>query len=217
MTRGINFNLLCLEQGPGYPSIIKVHSLNWISRIIILKEYCFWNCLTCLFICWKAYVLFPQLDLYLLPSFLHVLYLCFLSLACVSGGGQWWTCNFVAFKAPVGCPRGDWKCGFWEEGQNSEAFWSFPGGSVVRNLPANAVDVSAIPALGRSRTPRRSWATHSSWACELQLLRPMPSRAWAPLREAPTVRGPYTTAREQLHLLQLERARAVTKNQHSHK
>lgn len=161
MTREINSNLLCPERGPGYPSIIKVHSLKWISRIIILKEYCFQSYpnlffLTCLIYLLKSLLLFPQLDLYLPPSFLHVLYLCFLSLACVSGGGQWWSCSFVAFKAPVGCRRGGWKCGFWEEGQNSEAFWSFPGGSVVKNLPASAVDVSAIPALGRSRTPRSS-------------------------------------------------------------
>ena len=28
--------------------------------------------------------------------------------------------------------------------------WGFPGGSVVKNLPANAGDVSSIPGLGRS-------------------------------------------------------------------
>ena len=29
-------------------------------------------------------------------------------------------------------------------------FWSFPGGSVVKNLPANAGEVGSIPALGRA-------------------------------------------------------------------
>ena len=29
-------------------------------------------------------------------------------------------------------------------------FWGFPGGSVVKNLPANAGDVGSIPGLGRS-------------------------------------------------------------------
>ena len=28
--------------------------------------------------------------------------------------------------------------------------WDFPGGSVVKNLPANAGDVNSIPGLGRS-------------------------------------------------------------------
>ena len=30
----------------------------------------------------------------------------------------------------------------------------FPGGSLVKNLPANAGDTSSIPGLGRSRMPR---------------------------------------------------------------
>ena len=28
--------------------------------------------------------------------------------------------------------------------------WDFPGGSVVKNLPANAGDVNSVPGLGRS-------------------------------------------------------------------
>ena len=40
----------------------------------------------------------------------------------------------------------------------------FPGGPVVRNLPANAGDVGLTPGLGRSLVP---WST---WACVLQLL-----------------------------------------------
>ena len=28
--------------------------------------------------------------------------------------------------------------------------WDFPGGSVVKNLPANAADMGSIPELGRS-------------------------------------------------------------------
>ena len=28
--------------------------------------------------------------------------------------------------------------------------WDFPGGSVVKNLPANARDVGSVPGLGRS-------------------------------------------------------------------
>ena len=37
---------------------------------------------------------------------------------------------------------------------------SFPGGSVVKNLSANAGDASSIPGLGRS--PEEEMATHSS-------------------------------------------------------
>ena len=36
----------------------------------------------------------------------------------------------------------------------------FPGGSVVKNLPANARDADSIPGFGRS--PEKEMATHSS-------------------------------------------------------
>ena len=45
----------------------------------------------------------------------------------------------------------------WEVTQNSGGF---PGGSVVKNSPANAGDVSSIPGLGRS--PGKEMATHCS-------------------------------------------------------
>ena len=35
---------------------------------------------------------------------------------------------------------------------------SFPGGTVVENLPANAGDTGSSPGLGRSHMPRSSWA-----------------------------------------------------------
>ena len=31
--------------------------------------------------------------------------------------------------------------------------WSFPGGAVVKNLPANAGETGSIPGLGRSHMP----------------------------------------------------------------
>ena len=31
--------------------------------------------------------------------------------------------------------------------------WDFPGGAVVKNLPANAGDMGSIPGPGRSRMP----------------------------------------------------------------
>ena len=32
--------------------------------------------------------------------------------------------------------------------------WGFPGGTVVKNLPANAGDTGSCPGLGRSHMPR---------------------------------------------------------------
>ena len=32
--------------------------------------------------------------------------------------------------------------------------WDFPGGTVVKNPPANAGDMGSIPGLGRSQMPR---------------------------------------------------------------
>ena len=32
--------------------------------------------------------------------------------------------------------------------------WGFPGGAVVKNLPANAGDTGTIPSLGRSHMPQ---------------------------------------------------------------
>ena len=43
----------------------------------------------------------------------------------------------------------------------------FPGGSVVKNLPANAGDTGSIPGPGRSHMPR------SNKASEPQLLKPV--------------------------------------------
>ena len=48
----------------------------------------------------------------------------------------------------------------------------FPGGAVVKNLPANAGDTGLSPGLGRSHMPR------SNWAREPQLLS---LRVWKPV------------------------------------
>ena len=63
--------------------------------------------------------------------------------------------------------------------------WSFPGGSVVKNLPANAGDardLDSIPGLERSLEVG-NWATHSSilawkipWTEEPGGLQPMGSQ-----------------------------------------
>ena len=61
---------------------------------------------------------------------------------------------------------------------------TFPGGSVVKNLPANAGDTGLIPDPGRSHTPRSNKARppqlnlcFSSW--ELQVLSPYSTTAEA--------------------------------------
>ena len=64
--------------------------------------------------------------------------------------------------------------------------WGFPGGTVVKSLPANAGDTGSSPGLGRSRMPQ------SDWARQPQLLS---LRVWSlcsATREAETVRGPRT-------------------------
>ena len=35
-----------------------------------------------------------------------------------------------------------------------KSYWGFPGGAVVRNLPANAGDTGSCPGPGRSHMPR---------------------------------------------------------------
>ena len=74
--------------------------------------------------------------------------------------------------------------------------WNFPGGTVVKNPPANAEGMGLIPGLGRSHMPRSNYAyqpvCHNCWACALepvshncwahtpQLLKPMHPRAPVP-------------------------------------
>ena len=106
--------------------------------------------------------------------------------------------------SPCSCPRGilgpfsppaqstmDWKCS-WK---------GFPGGSVVKNLPAKAGGGDSTPDLGRSRTP---WS-NNYWTCDLEprsrnrwvhvlrLLKPECPRACAPHREKPPPWGAHTT------------------------
>ena len=43
-----------------------------------------------------------------------------------------------------------------EEGSNRNVIEGFPGGSMVKNMLANAEDKGSIPALGRSHMPQRN-------------------------------------------------------------
>ena len=70
----------------------------------------------------------------------------------------------------------------------------FPGGAVVKNLPADAGDTGSSPGPGRSHMPQSNWArapqllSLRSRACEPQLLSPhaTTTEAHAPQQEKPT-------------------------------
>ena len=86
----------------------------------------------------------------------------------------------------------------------------FPGGVVVKNLPADAGHMGSSPGLGRSHMPR------SNWAREPQLLS---LRVWSlrsATREATIVRGPHTVMKSGPPLAATrESPRTETKTQHS--
>ena len=73
--------------------------------------------------------------------------------------------------------------------RRKEVSVGFPGGSVVKNLPANAGDTGSIPDPGRFHTPR------SKEACVPQLLSPC-SRAWEPQLMKPTHPRAHTLQQE---------------------
>ena len=78
----------------------------------------------------------------------------------------------------------------------------FPGGAVVKNLPANAAHTGSSPGLGRSHVPRGNWAR------EPQLLS---LRVWSlcsATRESAIMRGPRTAMKCGPRLPQLEKALA---------
>ena len=71
--------------------------------------------------------------------------------------------------------------------------WDFPGGAVVKNLPATAGDTGSSPGLGRSHMPRSNQArvpqllSLHSRVCKPQLLSP---RATTTEAHAPRARAP---------------------------
>ena len=79
---------------------------------------------------------------------------------------------------------------------------SFPGGSVVKNLPANAGDRCLIPDPGRSHIPQRNKA------CVPQLLS-LCSRAEAAATEACAPWSPCSETREPLQLAACARQQRV--------
>ena len=80
------------------------------------------------------------------------------------------------------------------------AYWGFPSGTVVENLPANAGHMGSSPGLGGSHMPQ------SGWACRPQLLS---LRVWSlcsAMGEAAAVRGPRAAMKSGPRLPELEKA-----------
>ena len=88
----------------------------------------------------------------------------------------------------------------------------FPGGAVVKNLPANAGDTGSSPGLGRSHMPQ------SNWARKPQLLS---LRVWslcsATGRGRDSERPAHRDAEWPPLAATRESPRTETKTQHSHK
>ena len=87
-----------------------------------------------------------------------------------------------------------------QRGYHQKENKGFPGGVVVKSLPANAGDTGSSPGLGRSHMPR------SNWAREPQLLSLCIWSLCSARREAVIVRGPRTAMKSGPRLPQLEKA-----------
>jgi hypothetical protein len=79
-----------------------------------------------------------------------------------------------------------------------DALQGFPGGSAVKNPPANAGDTGSVPNLGRSHVPLSNKPMgHNCWACALE---PRSHNYWSLCtslkREATAMRNLLTTTRE---------------------
>ena len=106
------------------------------------------------------------------------------------------------------------------QGQTKEEEPDFPGGSVVKNPPANAGVMGSIPDPGRSHMPWSNWShvpqllTLRSGAQEPQVLSPhtTPTEAQVPWSqhsaagEAPAVRSRAPQLENSHSLLQLEKS-----------
>ena len=102
----------------------------------------------------------------------------------------------------------------------SKRLHAFPGGSVVKNLPANAGDTGLFPGLGRSHMMQN----HQTHARQLLSLESRSHNYWSPcicspcfsIRKATTVRSSRTATKNSFHLQQLEKKKSW-KTQHNQK
>ena len=105
--------------------------------------------------------------------------------------------------------------------------WGFPGGSAVKNPPANAGHAGSIPDPGRFHVPGAAQPGHPNyWACALggrsyrahvpQLLKPERPRVCAPQQEKLLQWEAHAPQPESTHhSLQLEKSTAAVGTQHS--
>ena len=105
----------------------------------------------------------------------------------------------LGLREPCSGHQGSWQG--WGA-QTKGKPWGFPGGTVVKNLPANAGDTGSSPGLGRSHMPR------SNWAREPQLLSLHIWSLCSATGEAAIVRGPRTAMKSGPLSPQLEKALA---------
>ena len=116
----------------------------------------------------------------------------------------------------------------WEGVPGATSRWlkGFPGGSVVKNPPANAGDTGSIPDPGRSHVP---WSNEAQ-ASQLQSNEPVlyspgasttkanvPRSLCSATREATVLRSPHTDAREEPPLATTREKPAEQQRQHSQK
>ena len=96
--------------------------------------------------------------------------------------------------------------------KNQKVIWGFPGGTVVRNPPANGRDAGSNPGLGRSHMPpgQLSLCATTTEALEPESLYSM--------GEATATRGPRTKTKEYpLLSTTRESLQTATKTEHSQK
>ena len=122
---------------------------------------------------------------------------------------KWWPNNvplygYTTFYLFIHLLMDTWvACNFWLLW--IRLLWGFPGDSLVKNPPASAGEVNAIPGLGGSHMPQGNWAlaalgpgSHNPWAHVPHALACAPQEkppnwgTWAPQLEQP----PLTVTRE---------------------
>ena len=96
-------------------------------------------------------------------------------------------------------------------------FWDFPGGAVVKNLPASAGGHRSDPRSGKiphaaeqlsPRTTTTEPACHNYWSLCATTTEARAPRTHAPQQEATAMRSPRTATKSSPRSPQLEKARA---------
>ena len=199
-------------------------TVSW--TVILLQVMSFLSAFEIFPLCWIYYhyrTIIPGVDLFNLPSLRFAVF--FQSeVSCLSVILKnlqplffaLWTSRYAAlvyFLTQSGSSIHVYRKNYKEKRKKDEKQVSggFPGGTVVKNLPANAGDTGSSPGMGRSHIPR------SSWAREPQLLS---LRVWSlcsATREAAIVRPVHRDKEWPPLATTRESPRTEMKTQHSHK